>query len=140
MTYKSIMVAVSNDDSDHFLADKAFEIASMNNARLTVIHIDNGLKNLFPGVHSHFSDEIISGLKNASDRKLISSLQGRKNVKLRIEQGTLPETLLEAMQKESCDLLICGHHHTFINRLMPVYRGIINKLRADLLIIPLPNM
>ena len=45
----------------------------------------------------------------------------------------MPETLLEIMQKEQCDLLVCGHHHSFINRLMPAYRGMINKLSADLL-------
>ncbi len=39
----------------------------------------------------------------------------------------MPETLLEIMQKEQCDLLVCGHHHSFINRLMPAYRGMINK-------------
>ncbi|HHA4917275.1 TPA: universal stress protein UspD, partial [Escherichia coli] len=38
--------------------------------------------------------------------------------------------------KEQCDLLVCGHHHSFINRLMPAYRGMINKLSADLLIVP----
>ncbi|EER5423709.1 universal stress protein UspD, partial [Escherichia coli] len=32
--------------------------------------------------------------------------------------------------------LVCGHHHSFINRLMPAYRGMINKLSADLLIVP----
>ncbi len=48
----------------------------------------------------------------------------------------MPETLLEIMQKEQCDLLVCGHHHSFINRLMPAYRGMINKMSADLLIVP----
>lgn len=45
--------------------------------------------------------------------------------KLRIERGEMPETLLEIMQKEQCDLLVRGHHHSFINRLMPAYRGMI---------------
>ncbi|RIH47240.1 hypothetical protein UQ69_14335, partial [Shigella sonnei] len=53
-----------------------------------------------------------------------------------LERGEMPETLLEIMQKEQCDLLVCGHHHSFINRLMPAYRGMINKMSADLLIVP----
>ncbi|MEB6547338.1 universal stress protein UspD, partial [Escherichia coli] len=78
-------------------------------------------------------------LKNASDRRLFDRLKDFKNIRLRIEQGTIPETLLSLVQEEGFDLLICGHHHTFINRLMPAYRGLINKSPADLLIIPLSD-
>ena len=67
--------------------------------------------------------------------KLTKNIQWPKT-KLRIERGEMPETLLEIMQKEQCDLLVCGHHHSFINRLMPAYRGMINKMSADLLIVP----
>lgn len=77
-------------------------------------------------------------MKNKSDNKLYKltkNIQWPKT-KLRIERGEMPETLLEIMQKEQCDLLVQGHHHSFINRLMPAYRGMINKLSADLLIVP----
>ncbi|MFV2484195.1 universal stress protein UspD, partial [Escherichia coli] len=64
--------------------------------------------------------------------KLPKHIQWPKT-KLRIERGEMPETLREIMQKEQCDLHVCGHHHSFINRLMPADRGMINKMSADLL-------
>ena len=139
MTYKNILVAVSNNDEDNILLKKAYEMAKNFNAGLTAIHIDEGLSHLYPGVYSHFSEEMFDGLKNASDRRLFDRLKDFKNIRLRIEQGTIPETLLSLVQEEGFDLLICGHHHTFINRLMPAYRGLINKSQADLLIIPLSD-
>lgn len=80
---------------------------------------------------------MFNGLKNASDRKLLERLKEFANIKLRVEQGTIPETLICLIQNDAFDLLICGHHHTFINKLMPAYRGLINRSTADLLIIPL---
>ncbi|WP_218073315.1 universal stress protein [Escherichia coli] len=139
MTYKNILVAVSNNDEDNILLKKAYEMAKNFNASLTAIHIDDGLSHLYPGVYSHFSEEMFDGLKNASDRRLFERLKGFAGIKLRVEQGTMPETLISLVQKEGFDLLICGHHHTFINRLMPAYRGLINKSAADLLIIPLSD-
>lgn len=139
MTYKNILVAVSNNDEDNILLRKAYEMAKNFNASLTAIHVDDGLSHLYPGVYSHFSEEMFDGLKNASDRRLFERLKGFTGIKLRVEQGTMPETLISLVQKDGCDLLICGHHHTFINRLMPAYRGLINKSPADLLIIPLPD-
>ncbi|HAW2506215.1 TPA: universal stress protein [Escherichia coli] len=137
MTYKNILVAVSNDDEDSILLRKAYEIAEKFNANLTAIHIDSGLSHLYPGIYSRFSEEMFNGLKNASDRKLLERLKEFANIKLRVEQGTIPETLICLIQNDVFDLLICGHHHTFINKLMPAYRGLINRSTADLLIIPL---
>ncbi|MDO3872079.1 universal stress protein [Salmonella enterica] len=139
MTYKNILVAVSNNDEDNLLLRKAYEIARKFNAHLTAIHVDDGLSHLYPGVYSQFSEEMFDGLKNASDRRLFERLKEFTGIRLRVEQGTMPETLISLVQKDGFDLLICGHHHTFINRLMPAYRGLINKSTADLLIIPLSD-
>ena len=117
---------------------KALELARHNDAHLTLIHIDDGLSELYPGIYFPATEDILQLLKNKSDNKLYKltkNIQWPKT-KLRIERGEMPETLLEIMQKEQCDLLVCGHHHSFINRLMPAYRGMINKMSADLLIVP----
>ena len=130
MAYKHIGVAISGNEEDALLVNKALELARHNDAHLTLIHIDDGLSELYPGIYFPATEDILQLLKNKSDNKLY------KLTKLRIERGEMPETLLEIMQKEQCDLLVCGHHHSFINRLMPAYRGMINKLSADLLIVP----
>ncbi|MII49932.1 universal stress protein UspD [Salmonella enterica subsp. enterica serovar Bredeney] len=139
MGYKNILVAVSNNDEDSVILRKAYETAKNFNASLTAVHIDDALSRLYPGVYSHFSEDIFDGLRSASDRRLFERLKGFSGIKLRVEQGTMPETLISLIQKDGYDLLICGHHHSFINRLMPAYRGLINKATADLLIIPLSD-
>ncbi len=134
MAYKHIGVAISGNEEDALLVNKALELARHNDAHLTLIHIDDGLSELYPGIYFPATEDILQLLKNKSDNKLYKltkNIQWPKT-KLRIERGEMPETLLEIMQKEQCDLLVCGHHHSFINRLMPAYRGMINKLSADL--------
>ena len=155
MAYKHIGVAISGNEEDALLVNKALELARHNDAHLTLIHIDDGLSELYPGIYFPATEDILQLLKNKSDNKLYKltkNIQWPKT-KLRIERGEMPETLLEIMQKEpkafiagnlsnvimqkeQCDLLVCGHHHSFINRLMPAYRGMINKMSADLLIVP----
>ncbi|SRL57707.1 universal stress protein UspD [Shigella flexneri] len=132
MAYKHIGVAISGNEEDALLVNKALELARHNDAHLTLIHIDDGLSELYPGIYFPATEDILQLLKNKSDNKLYKltkNIQWPKT-KLRIERGEMPETLLEIMQKEQCDLLVCGHHHSFINRLMPAYRGMINKMSA----------
>ena len=127
MAYKHIGVAISGNEEDALLVNKALELARHNDAHLTLIHIDDGLSELYPGIYFPATEDILQLLKNKSDNKLYKltkNIQWPKT-KLRIERGEMPETLLEIMQKEQCDLLVCGHHHSFINRLKPAYRGMI---------------
>ncbi|MFE69736.1 universal stress protein UspD, partial [Salmonella enterica] len=134
MSYKHIAVAISGNDEDKILIRKALGIVRPNDATLTLIHIDDELSSLYSGVYIPFSEEVIHNLKDISDHKIIklaNSIEWPKT-KLRIEKGIIPETLLEVIQDEGCDIFICGHHHSFINRLMPSYRKIINKISADL--------
>ena len=120
MAYKHIGVAISGNEEDALLVNKALELARHNDAHLTLIHIDDGLSELYPGIYFPATEDILQLLKNKSDNKLYKLT---KNIQW-------PKTKLQ------CDLLVCGHHHSFINRLMPAYRGMINKLSADLLIVP----
>lgn len=138
MAYKHIAVAVSGNEEDAILVNKALEIARHNDAHLTLIHIDDGLSELYPGVYFPETEDILLLLKNNTDNKLYKMTKNIQwpKTKLRIEQGEMPESLVKVIQHEQCDLLICGHHHSFINRLMPAYRGVINKSTADLLIVP----
>ena len=105
MAYKHIGVAISGNEEDALLVNKALELARHNDAHLTLIHIDDGLSELYPGIYFPATEDILQLLKNKSDNKLYKMT---KNI----------------------------HHHSFINRLMPAYRGMINKLSADLLIVP----
>ncbi|BDZ87276.1 hypothetical protein VEE68_17230 [Escherichia coli] len=105
MAYKHIGVAISGNEEDALLVNKALELARHNDAHLTLIHIDDGLSELYPGIYFPATEDILQLLKNKSDNKLYKltkNIQWPKT-KLRIERGEMPETLLEIMQKEQCD-------------------------------------
>lgn len=103
MAYKHIGVAISGNEEDALLVNKALELARHNDAHLTLIHIDDGLSELYPGIYFPATEDILQLLKNKSDNKLYKltkNIQWPKT-KLRIERGEMPETLLEIMQKET---------------------------------------
>lgn len=103
MAYKHIGVAISGNEEDALLVNKALELARHNDAHLTLIHIDDGLSELYPGIYFPATEDILQLLKNKSDNKLYKltkNIQWPKT-KLRIERGEMPETLLEIMQKRA---------------------------------------
>lgn len=53
MAYKHIGVAISGNEEDALLVgrQKALELARHNDAHLTLIHIDDGLSELYPGIY-----------------------------------------------------------------------------------------
>lgn len=51
MAYKHIGVAISGNEEDALLVNKALELARHNDAHLTLIHIDDGLSELYPGIY-----------------------------------------------------------------------------------------
>lgn len=107
MAYKHIGVAISGNEEDALLVNKALELARHNDAHLTLIHIDDGLSELYPGIYFPATEDILQLLKNKSDNKLYKltkNIQWPKT-KLRIERGEMPETLLEIMQKSSATSL-----------------------------------
>ncbi|EAX4622107.1 universal stress protein UspD [Salmonella enterica subsp. arizonae] len=142
MSYKHIAVAVSNTPEDYTLVNRALLVAGQNQTRLTLIHIDDELAELYSGVYGADTAQIISELENSQVAHLQQLVKNTvwPGLQLKVVRGELPGTLLEIIDEELCDLLICGHHHAFLNRLMPVYRGLVNKTRSDLLIVPVDDI
>ncbi len=91
MAYKHIGVAISGNEEDALLVNKALELARHNDAHLTLIHIDDGLSELYPGIYFPATEDILQLLKNKSDNKLYKltkNIQWPKT-KLRIERGEM---------------------------------------------------
>ncbi|EBW9942090.1 universal stress protein UspD [Salmonella enterica subsp. enterica serovar Give] len=141
MTYRHIAVAVSGEPDDQIIVKKALDIARHDNAFMTLVHIHDGLGELYSGVYIPSAEDIIRAIDAVPEKNLNEMVPEAPWPKTRLvtERGAMPETLLEVVQKEGCDLLICGHHHSFLNRLMPFYRSIINRMATDLLIVPLTD-
>jgi universal stress protein D len=95
MAYKHIGVAISGNEEDALLVNKALELARHNDAHLTLIHIDDGLSELYPGIYFPATEDILQLLKNKSDNKLYKltkNIQWPKT-KLRIERGEMRITI-----------------------------------------------
>lgn len=141
MSYKHIAVAVSNSEEDRILVEKSLSVARSGNSSLTLIHVDNDLSQLFPGIYDKNIRELLETLESTKLAHLHQLVKdtGWAETRLRIESGPVHDALLNAVALCGCDLLVCGHHHAFLNRLMPVWRSMVNKIRADLLVVPLAD-
>lgn len=97
---------------------------------------------LYSGVYGADAEKIISELENSQMEHLQQLVKNTEwpELRLKVVRGKMPETLLEVIDNEHCGQLICGHHHNFLNRIMPVYRKLVNKIRADLLIVPVDDI
>lgn len=141
MSYKHIAVALSDTQEDYILVNKALSVAWQEHSRLTLIHIDDELAELYSGVYGANAAQIIDELEHSQIVHLQQLVEYTKwpGLQLKVVRGKMPDTLLEVINNERCDLLICGHHHNFLNRIMPVYRGLVNKVGTDRLIVPVDD-
>lgn len=67
MSYKHIAVAVSNTPEDYTLVTRALLVAGQRQLRLTLIHVDDELAELYSGVYGADAAQIISELGKQSD-------------------------------------------------------------------------
>lgn len=107
MAYKHIGVAISGNEEDALLVNKALELARHNDAHLTLIHIDDGLSELYPGIYFPATEDILQLLKNKSDNKLYKltkNIQWPKT-KLRIERGEMRKHCWKLCKKSSATSL-----------------------------------
>ncbi len=138
MAYKHIGVAISGNEEDALLVNKSPGARRHNDAHLTLIHIDDGLSELYPGIYFPATEDILQLLKNKSDNKLYKltkNIQWRRQ-KLRIERGEMPENTAGNYAKRAVRPPCLWSSPLIYQRLMPAYSGMINKMSADLLIVP----
>ncbi|MCZ8781153.1 universal stress protein [Escherichia albertii] len=138
MIYKRI--AVAGQDEDVLPVDKARALAEQNGAHLTIVHIDDIQEKIGHGIYMPSGHDVICGIR-AHNREYIQELARdicKDKPKLIIRPGEMPFTLVEVVKEEQCDLLICGHNQSFIHKLLPSCRELINTLPINILIIPLP--
>ena len=139
MSYKKVAVAVSGCEDDLILLKTSLNFIQPDIAVLVLIHISDGLNELYSGIYTASAEDVINSV-NESQIEYLESLANKiqwPRKKVIVAQGPVSETLANIVQDENCDILICGHHSDFLNRLLPVYRGLVNKITADLLIINL---
>ena len=138
MSYKHILVAVDLSKSSEVVINKAVSLAKDANSKLSFISVDvNSIASL-GGVSTKV--EMAMPLDEQQDilQKELEALAEQADYPVAntlIVIGDLNEKLKATVQELDVDLLVCGHHHDFWNRLLSSARKLVNAAVTDLLII-----
>jgi nucleotide-binding universal stress UspA family protein len=138
MSYRNIAVAVEESD-DLQILNKAIDISMAFNSNLTIIHVNDDLYELYDSLLELQVDEVLKKIDENSESSIFNALKGAENitVKVLIKRGPVQEIISSLVKEHNIDLLVCGHHHSFLSRVMPTYTGVINKVHSDILIVPI---
>lgn len=145
MSYQHILVAVSFDDDNRNLIDKAIKLARPLGASLSLIHVDNRANKSFAFGGIIDTEIGVTKPTRFTTKDLAKKLEDlAATLEYPIERtfvvtGEFSQALDATVREANIDLIICGHHHDFWSRIKPSSRGLINSSLVDLLIVPLEN-
>ncbi|MGL5294843.1 MAG: universal stress protein [Aeromonas sp.] len=137
--YKHILATVDLCDDNRKVIDKAVDRARANGAKLSIIHIDMDLKDLYTEMIDIDVDNVQNQLITEAKDKLETFLA---SVDYPIEKklvicGDLSERVNQAVKDYDIDLLVCGHSQSFWSLLTSSARQLMNTVPCDLLVVPL---
>lgn len=137
-TYKHVLVALDINDDFQPLLQRAITIARRHNAKLSVLHVDINLRDLYT--------EMVDIDVETVQRKVLADTRGKLDTILAgvdyplersmVMCGDLVEEVNQVVEAQNVDLLVCGHHQSFWNLLASAARQLMNTVSCDLLIIP----
>ncbi|TNG94010.1 universal stress protein UspA [Testudinibacter sp. TR-2022] len=137
--YKHVLVAVDLSEDSPILLNKAVDIATRHEAKLSLIHVDVNFSDLYTGLIdinmatmqdriSVETQEALNKLAESVDFPITEKLSGT---------GDLEQVLKEAIGKYQVDLLVTGHHQDFWSKLISSTRQVMNSVTIDMLVVPL---
>ena len=136
--YKHVLVAL--DINDHFqpILDKAIVVAKRHEAKLSVIHVDMNLRDLYTEMVDIDVERVQRKVLTDTKAKLDAILSG---VQYPIERsmvmcGDLVEEINQVIEVEHIDMLVCGHHQSFWSLLTSAARQLMNTVPCDMLVVP----
>ena len=141
MKYKHILVALDLSKESHVLIDRAVSMAGLIGAKVSYIHID--------GTHGEIYPELID-IQAEPDRKPLNEPSNKwladfqQYTDFPIESfwvgtGDLSHKVDAAVKENGVDLLICGHHHDFLSKIISYSRPLIHHSPIDILVVPIKS-
>lgn len=142
--YQHILVAIDLTSDSKIVIDHAIKLANALNTPLSLIYVNNSNES-----YTYMSaPRLVIDLKTLQDRN-------RKEIKIKLQQivndtvypltnvlcldGDFTEQIKIAIKELQIDLVCCGHRHDFLSKFMSTTSGLRNKIKIDLLIIPLDS-
>ncbi len=140
-SYNHVLVALDINDDFQPLLERAITVARRHNAKLSVLHVDINLRDLYTEMVDIDVERVQRKVLADTKNKLDTILAG---IDYPLERsmvmcGDLVEEVNHVVESQNIDLLICGHHQSFWNLLASAARQLMNSVRCDLLIIPISS-
>ncbi len=139
--YRHILVALDLAENNQRVLAKGVALAKLHQARLSVIHVDISLKDLYTEMIDIDIEQVQEKVAADTQEKLAQLLT---DLDYPVDKtlalcGDLASSVNEVVQSQEVDLLVCGHHQTFWSLLTSSARQLMNSVDCDLLVIPLPE-
>lgn len=125
MNYKHILVAVDLSQSSQIVIDKAISLAKGANCKLSFVFVDVDKVVLAQKEKLTLQKELQT-LADQSDYPITDTL---------VVIGDLHIKLSGIVKEMDIDLVVCGHHHTFLSRLFSSVPKLANAVETDLLVV-----
>ncbi|PSU46226.1 universal stress protein [Photobacterium frigidiphilum] len=125
MSYKHILVAVDLSQSSQIVIDKAISLAKGANCKLSFVFVDVDKVVLAQKEKLTLQKELQT-LVDQSDYPITDTL---------VVIGDLHIKLSGIVKEMDIDLVVCGHHHTFLSRLFSSVPKLANAVETDLLVV-----
>ncbi|EAS45458.1 universal stress protein [Photobacterium profundum] len=125
MSYKHILVAVDLSQSSQIVIDKAISLAKGANCKLSFVFVDVDKVVLAQKEKLTLQKELQT-LADQSDYPITDTL---------VVIGDLHIKLSGIVREMDIDLVVCGHHHTFLSRLFSSVPKLANAVETDLLVV-----
>ncbi|GAB3215640.1 universal stress protein [Pseudaeromonas pectinilytica] len=138
-TYQHILVAIDLRADNHPVLDKAIALAKTHSAKLSVIHVDVDLREIYTEMIDIDIGELQDHALTETRKKMEQVLAGLgfPLEKKLVISGDLGEQVNEAIARYGIDLLVCGHHQNFWSLLISSARQLMNQVECDMLVVPI---
>ncbi len=138
-TYQHILVAIDLRADNHPVLDKAIALAKTHSAKLSVIHVDVDLREIYTEMIDIDIGELQDHALTETRKKMEQVLAGLgfPLEKKLVISSDLGEQVNEAIARYGIDLLVCGHHQNFWSLLISSARQLMNQVECDMLVVPI---
>jgi universal stress protein A len=142
-TYQHILLAVDLSDSAQQVALKAQQLATMNQAKLSIIHVVETMPIIDVNYDdvSSFDPELYAILISNAEKKL-AAFTTELNINLDnkfLEQGDAREEIIRVAEENQVDLIVMGSHgrHGLALLLGSTANAVLHHTRCDVLAVRL---
>ncbi len=144
-TYNHILVAVDFFDQAHLVADKAKMLADKHNAKLSLIHVVDGMPLPDPGygLESAFEVDLTSDMMANAKAKLakLATKLGVMEDSIWVEIGSPKLEINRVAEENKVDLIVVGSHgrHGLALLLGSTSTGVLHYAACDVLAVRLKD-